>query len=434
MGKKKTIHLTEASVARLQIPKGKDDATWFDDKTKGFGVRKRGDTAVYILQYQLNGKTSKLTLGKCSEIKCDVARAIAQAKRGEIAKARHGFGIDPALARDNAKAEAHKPKPQTVGATMADYLEAIRPAVRPRTYSENKRHLEDFWKPLHNLPLGEVTRANVAAELRKIAKRGPVATNRSRTALSTFFAWAMREGLCDNNPVINTNQQKENAPRTRVLSDAEAAAIWLNAPEGHYGYILKLLLLTGCRRDEIGGLQWSEIDPETRTITIPGTRTKNHTEHVVPLSDAAVAIINDIPRLADRDFVFGFYRNGGFSDWSKSKLRLDEKLKFKEEWIVHDIRRTVRSGLGALSVQPHICEAVINHLPPKLVRTYDVNTYLKEKRAALDLWASHLHAITSSGSLTGIGVRVVAHSQGQPEGRRATFAERLSGKAKKDKG
>ena len=129
----------------------------------------RGNTAVYILQYQLHGKTSKLTLGKCSEIKCDVARAMAEANRGEISKARHGLGIDPALARDTAKADAQRPKPQSFGATIADYLEAKRATMRPRTHAENKRYLEMLWKPLHRLPLGSITRANVATELRKIA-------------------------------------------------------------------------------------------------------------------------------------------------------------------------------------------------------------------------------------------------------------------------
>ena len=230
MGEKQRIHLTEASVARLTLPRGKDDATWFDDKTKGFGVRKRGDAAVYILQYQLHGKTSVLRLGKTSEIRCDVARAMAEAKRGEIGKARLGLGIDPAQARDKAKAEAQKPKAETVGATIAEYLEAKRAQMRPRSLSENKRFLDGFWKPLHRLAMGDVTRANVATELRRIAKdSGPVAANRSRSALSAFYRWAIGEGLCDENPVIGTNKQEENAPRERSLSDEEAAAIWLAA-------------------------------------------------------------------------------------------------------------------------------------------------------------------------------------------------------------
>jgi integrase len=145
--------------------------------------------------------------------------------------------------------------------------------------------------------------------------------------------------------------------------------------------------LTGCRREEIGGLQWSEIDFDKRLISIPGERTKNGTKHQVPLSALALSILQAVPR-RDRECVFGRDENG-FSGWSKAKERLDETLKLKP-WTLHDLRRTVRSGLGALAVEPHIAEAVLNHLPTKLIRTYDVNPYLREKRAALDLWASEL--------------------------------------------
>ena len=162
------------------------------------------------------------------------------------------------------------------------------------------------------------------------------------------------------------------------------------APDDDYGRILKLLLLTGCRRAEIGDLKWSEIDLEARTITLPGERTKNGQQHVVPLADSAIAILTGIERRADREHVFGHTRAGGFCAWSGSKREFDAVLKMKEPWTVHDLRRTVRTGLGELGVQPHIAEAVINHVPPKLIRTYDRNTYAAEKRDALDKWAAHL--------------------------------------------
>lgn len=121
--------LTEALVSKLKIPASKNEETWFNSDLKGFGVRKRGDDAVYIPQYQLNGKTRKLTLGKCSEIKCGVARDLALAKRGDITKAKHGLGTDPALERENIKAEAKKPKPKTLGAVVCDYLQARRGGI-----------------------------------------------------------------------------------------------------------------------------------------------------------------------------------------------------------------------------------------------------------------------------------------------------------------
>ena len=216
-----------------------------------------------------------------------------------------------------------------------------------------------------------------------------VADNRARASLSAMFAWAIGEGLCDSNPVAGTNKQEEAGPRERSLSDAEAAAVWLAAPDNDYGRILKLILLTGCRRDEIGGLKWGEIDLEARAITLPKERTKNKTAHTVPLSDAALAILKDLLRRGDREFVFGVGK-AGYSGWSKSKGELDQALKIKDAWTIHDLRRTVRTGMGKLNVQPHIAEAVLNHLPPELIRTYDRNTYMAEKKAALDLWASHL--------------------------------------------
>jgi len=143
-----------------------------------------------------------------------------------------------------------------------------------------------------------------------------VAANRARSALSGFFAWAMGEGICENNPVIGSNKRKENGPRERSLSDAEAASVWLAARDNDYGHILKLIPLTGCRRGELGGLKWSEIDFEARTITLPRERIKNGKEHVVPLAGAEIEILAGIER-RDRDHVFGRTRLAGFSGWAK---------------------------------------------------------------------------------------------------------------------
>jgi integrase len=247
-----------------------------------------------------------------------------------------------------------------------------------------------------------VTRATVAAQVRTIVKNnGPVAANRARASLSAMFRWAIGEGLCEENPVIGTNKQEENGPRERSLSDSEAAAVWLAAPDNDYGRIVRLALLTGCRRNELGGLRWSEIDLEGRTITLPADRTKNGQTHIVPLCDAVLEILNSIPR-DGRDFVLGAGA-GGYSGWSRAKKTLSKKTKFKEPWTLHDLRRTVRTGMGMLGVAPHVAEAALNHLPPKLIRTYDRNTYAAEKKAALDLWASHLAvaiAQASGGNVT----------------------------------
>ena len=225
--------------------------------------------------------------------------------------------------------------------------------------------------------------------------------------MSAFFKWAVAGGKCESNPVIGTATQEESGPRERSLTDMEVASLWSRTPDNDYGHIVRLLLLTGCRRIEIGDLRWSEIDLEARTITLPGTRTKNRAEHVVPLCDAALKILQAIPRRTDRDFVFGSGL-GGFNGWGRSKADLDKLLKFSTPWTLHDVRRTVRTGLGMLGVEPHVAEAALNHLPPKLIRTYDRNTYAAEKRAALDLWANHLAVAVAQAS----GANVTTLRQG----------------------
>jgi integrase len=386
--------------------KSKAEHIVFDETMPGFGLRIRvGDKKqhrTYIAQYKLGSKHRRITLGNVAKVTLEDAKQRAKIIFGKVAD-----GKDPA----NEKAEARQTASHTLGAKIADYLEAKAAAMKPRSYEETKRHLESHWKPLHGLALSGIGRANVAAQVSTIAKgSGPVAANRSRASLSAFFRWAIGEGLCDQNPVAGTNKQEEAGPRERSLSDAEAATVWLAAPENDYGRIVQLILLTGCRRDEIGSLQWPEINLKDKTITLPGERTKNKQTHVVPLSDSATAILKKIPQRGNRDFVFGSGRNG-YSGWSKSKAGIDNAAKLKGAWTLHDLRRTVRTGLGKLGVQPHIAEAVMNHLPPKLIRTYDRNTYAAEKRDALDKWATHLKTVVAQA--TGANVTSLRKGDGR---------------------
>jgi integrase len=421
--------ITEDTARSFNFPpeEQRPDKIKFDGEFPGFGLRIRTDQKTgrehrsYIFQYKIGSKHRRLNCGKVGKVTAGEARKTANKYAIALLNAE-----DPANERATAR---HEPS-HTVGATIPDYLAAKQPAMKPRSYEETKRHLEIQWASLHGFSIRNVMRANVAAETNAIAKRsGPVAANRARASLSAFFRWAMGQGLCDENPVVGTSKQQENGPRVRALSDAEVAAVWLAAPENDYGRIVHLLMLTGCCRDEIGSLRWSEIDTEAKAITLTASRTKNHTEHVVPLSERALKIIEAIPR-RDRDFVFGSGR-GGYSGWSKSKAELDEACKVKE-WTLHDIRRTVRTGLGKLGVAPHVAEAVVNHLPARLIRTYDRNAYADEKKAALDAWAGHLEAIILPSRPAGVSVRAVPNKRLESESPRASFAERLAGLMSRD--
>lgn len=195
------------------------------------------------------------------------------------------------------------------------------------------------------------------------------------------------------NPVVGTVQPKELA-RDRVLSNIELAAVW-NACGGNSDHdrIVRLLILTGCRRKEIGGMRWSELDDDGKW-TLPSERTKNGYAHTLSLPVSAWSIINSVPRVAGRDHLFGG-RADGFTDWGRKRF-LDARIGDIKAWTLHDLRRTVATRMADIGVQPHIIEAVLNHVSGHkhgVAGIYNRATYEPEKRQALALWADHLLAI-----------------------------------------
>jgi integrase len=384
---RKPIKLTQTMVNAMKLPAGKDEDTIADSAAPGLKLRIRREGArVYIFQRRFAGQHPKITIGDASSWSLEKAR---QKAREHAVKMDNG--IDPRT-EQAARIEVSK---TIFAGVMKDYLEARQRDMKPRSFEECQRHLNKHWEPLHKLALAGITRATVAGRIRElINENGPRAARNARSTLSAMFAWAIGEGLCDINPVVGTNRPGNDDERERALTDAELAKVWKGAPDNHYGAIVKLLLLTGQRRDEIGSMRWSEIDRKAKTLTLPAERTKNNRKHIVPLTDLAMEIIDGIDEQNDRELVFG-NGEGGYSGWSHSKARLDGAVELKEAWTLHDLRRTVRTGLGQLGVAPHIAEAVLNHLPAKLIRTYDKNKCEPEKRAALDRWAAHVEAIVA---------------------------------------
>lgn len=158
------------------------------------------------------------------------------------------------------------------------------------------------WKPLHGVPISAIRKRTVAARMGEIAaNNGPVAADRARASASAFFTWAMKEGLVENNPVIGTNKAVEEKPREHVLSDDELCAVWNALGDDPYGSVIKLLILTGQRREEIGALRWSEVDFDRDVIVFPGARTKNHRSHEVPLSSAVRSVLQARPLRSNAD-------------------------------------------------------------------------------------------------------------------------------------
>ena len=422
------MKLTAKAIRALELPAGKLDHLFWDDDIPGFGLRLRaGGSRNWVFQYALGDKQRRLSLGTATPesftkhkgpdgtIKLGIRDQAAQLH----AKVR--LGQDPA----GDKTESRKRASDTFEAIAKKYLAAKKESTRPGTYRETERHILKHAKTLNGLQVAKISRRDISTLIGTIRDNsGPVAANRVRSTLSDLFSWAMSEGVdgLEHNPVLNTNKSEEK-PRERVLKDHELRTIWKHAGDDHYGLILKLLMLTGQRADEIASLQWSEITettvPERRVtdtirlpqfnikaIDLPAERTKNKKPHIVPLPAPAAAILAEQPKRATddgelREFVFGIGQKG-FSGWSRCKERLDERIekalgKPLEHWTPHDLRRTMSTLMNdRLGVLPHVVEAILNHVSGSkggVAGVYNKALYLRERAEALNLWAEHLAAI-----------------------------------------
>jgi integrase len=437
------MKLTVKNVRALQLPQGKSDHLVWDDDIPGLGVRLRaGGSRGWVFQYALGNKQRRLSLGAAtpesfSSVK-DTDGKLKLGIRDQAAQlhARVKLGQDPA----GDKTESRKRANDTFEAIAKKYLAAKKESTRPGTYTETERHILKHAKTLNGLQVAKIGRRDIATLIGTIkTNSGPVAANRVRSTLSDFFGWAMSEGIdgIENNPVIGTSKSDETS-RERVLKDHELRAIWEHAGDDHYGTIIKLLMLTGQRADEIAGLRWSEVGEvevkekrisdaiklpsfTTKAIDLPAERTKNKRPHIVPLSEPAAALLALQPRRAEnngkiREFVFGLGQRG-FSGWSRCKERLDERIA-KElgselpHWTPHDLRRTMSTIMNdSLDVLPHVVEATLNHVSSQasgksgVGGVYNKALYLRERVDALNLWADHLLAIVEGRESNVVSLR-----------------------------
>ncbi len=396
--------LTEKDIQKLVVPAGAREAFLFDPSLPGFFLRKfSSGRASFGVKYSVAGRQRRMALGPA------LPGTLATMRRRAadvLAKARVGQDIvgEKRAAVARAKAEQER---QTLGETVRLYLEARKNELRPRSFIEVRRHLERDWQPLHDRNLDTIARSDVNERLDVLARsNGKVAADRARASLSALFTWAIDRGLVATTPLLHIRARAKNGSRERVLSEAELIEVWRACEDDDHGRIVRLLILTGQRRAEIGDLRWSEVDLGARQIELPRTRTKNHRAHVVPLSDAALDVLGARERREGRDFVFG-RSSGGFSGWSKCKARLDERIAERRRaagnasgmppWTLHDLRRTAVTHMAQNKIaQPHILEAIINHASGHkagVAGVYNLASYPEEKREALQAWGARLAAV-----------------------------------------
>jgi integrase len=261
-----------------------------------------------------------------------------------------------------------------------------------------------------NLRLSDLHKREINRVLDPVLERGrPIEATRCFQDLRAMIRWAVARGDLDRNPMEGMRMPATSAPRERVLSDAEIANLWNGLPTTMRGSpscqrIVKLCLLTAQRVGEVAGIRLEEIDAMTRTWTIPASRSKNKHSHTVPLSDAAMSVIQESCTDARGSILFP-------DDVGKGSLRADAVSKTItkaqerigiEHWTAHDLRRTAVTGMAQLGVAPIVLGHVINHRSVTragvTLAIYQQYDYAKEKRQALDLWANRLAGIVGNGA------------------------------------
>jgi integrase len=420
---------------RLEIPDGVLTGLYFviqPTGRKSWAVRYRahGKPRKMVLGNYLAGDESKKAGEELSRIRKEAADILERVRQGK----------DPAAEQQRAKktatdeAEAKRDLFRTVvDRYLRDY------ASKRRNFSEKARLLglrrkgED-WEIVKGRAVDlwggrriqEITRRDIRDHLDKLAVSAPIGVNRTYSELRKFYNWCVGKDILDTSPIKGMqppSEERDSRDRTLIRrsevpgsTDDELRWLWqacaaYDAPDpeeklhgrkhrGPFGPFVQVLILTGQRRTEVAQMTWSEIDLEKRLWVIPGNRAKNGEPHFVPLSDAAMTIIEAMPRIKSKGYVFTTHGEHAISGFSRMKQRIDKLMaeaanKQRGEavtipdWGLHDLRRTVAAGMQRLGVKMEVTEKVLNHTSGSfggIVGVYQVHDYADEKRTALQTW------------------------------------------------
>jgi integrase len=248
-------------------------------------------------------------------------------------------------------------------------------------------------------------------------RSGPHAANSVVTVLSSFFNWCLSRDIVKINPMAGVKKPNAETSRERTLSDAEVRTIWVGCSDLNvnpaFASLVRLLILTGCRRSEVAGMEWAELDIPNRLWVIPGARTKNRQSHTVYLTDAMLEIIQGTPRLDGCKYVLTTRENAAISGFAKMRAFLDAATQGLDHWTLHDTRRTIASGLARLGVTLTTIERVLNHQSDSfspLVRTYQRHDFAAEMQKAWELWSDHVTAVAAGKKSNVVPIKVLSEA------------------------
>lgn len=378
----RTLETLKPGSARREVPDGHMPGLYFIVQPSG--------AKSWAVRYRFAGQPRKHTLGPYPAIDLKSAR-----KLGARALRAAAEGRDPG----REKAQARSGRVDSVENVVAQFIERhCKRSNRPRTAQETERLLK-----LHVLPrwrgrlVHDITRRNVLDLLDRVVDDGaPIAANRTLSAVRKLFNWCVQRDIIVSSPCAGVKPPTPERSRDRVLSDAELRLVWhaADAIGWPFGPLIKLLILTGQRRDEIARMEWAECNLDERLLTLPPARVKNNEPHEVPLSKATIGVLEELPRIQGSPFVLTTNGSSPASSYSKNKRRLDALLPpDMPPWRLHDLRRTAASGMARLGINLPVIEKVLNHSSGSfagIVGVYQRHGFADEKREALEVWGDHV--------------------------------------------
>jgi integrase len=404
-----TIKLTDRFLTSRKAPLA-GRAIYTDSSLPGLAFRVSAKTVGnpegrrdWLLRYRPRGQEQRaVALGTYPAVSLSNARHRA----GEIvAAAKRGVDLIAAEEREVEAARAAEAKARPLSEIANAYLESVK-HLRSWRDIESRTRCHIIPK-LGKKPIGEIARAHVVEFLDGLGEQGlRHQVNRCRETLRVIFAFAIERELINLNPVIGVSKRKVEIPRDRTLTADELAALWQaieKLPELPRAYF-RVVLLTGARRNEVGGMPWSELDLNAGLWRLPAERNKSGRAFEIPLSRPVVETLRALPRIGPIVFSLDGKR-------PMTLHQLIERVRSEAGLLdvrLHDLRRTLRTGLAELGVNFEIAERVLNHAMPSLQAVYNRHNYLAEKRSALTLWADHVLGLAEKREATVVAFRPTA--------------------------
>jgi integrase len=307
-------------------------------------------------------------------------------------------GRDPLDER--AITERNPDAARLVAAVMGEWLKRDQAGNRSRNEVERvmRREVLPVWGAR---PIDDIRKRDIIALIDGIADRGaPIMANRTLAHVKRLFRWAAARDIIEGDPAAHVEKPAPETKRERVLGDDELATIWGAASRMGFpfGPALHLLVLTAARREEIFGLSWREVDRDSAAIRLPAARAKAKEGRIIPLPPAALAVLDELPRFVGGDYVFGRGGQAPFANGGHAKTRLDRIIAEAQHepmspWRLHDIRRTVATGLQRLGTRLEVIEAVLGHVSGSragIVGIYQRYRFEEEARVALAVWGEYV--------------------------------------------